>query len=377
MNESRYARFFILSGVLPALLLAGLLAGEAGAVRIKDIAALEGTQQLELVGYGLVVGLKGTGDRTSSVFTKKSISNMLLRMGISVSPDELKVRNVAAVTVTARLTQFQKVGSRIDLTVSSLGDARSLEGGTLLRTELLGPDGRVYVVGQGPLSVGGYAVEAIGGSRAQRNYVTVARISGGGLVTNQVSGQGVSNGKLRLTLREPDFTSASRVEDAINGALGANTARALDAGTIEVTLPDTASGVSQVQFLSQLESLQVNPDVVARVVINERTGTVVAGGNVQIGEVAISQGALSVEIRTVYGVSQPAPFSTQGETVVVPESEIQISQDGKGVYAIKGAATVEEIAQALNAIGVRPRDLIALFEAMKKAGALHAEILII
>lgn len=367
----------VLLGALCSLcmcLLPGL--GRAG-VRVKDLVTVEGARETPLVGYGLVVGLDGTGDGRNSMVTVRSVRNMLLRFNIEVPQERLVARNVAAVMVTASLPAFVRAGARLDVTVSSLGDARSLEGGTLLLTPLTDHEGTVYGVAQGPVSVGGFNVETIGGERYRKNYSVVGRVPRGLLVERSAPSSLPQQGKLALSLKEPDFTSAMRVASAVDSALGLKVAKPLDASTIEVEIPEEFQGSDGiVRLLATIEGLEVNPDQVARVVINERTGTVVVGKEVRLEEAAVSHGNLTIQVRAIPVISQPAAFS-QGRTVVVPQTMTTVTENAKGsVMLMEGTATVSDLAQALNALKVTPRDMISIFQALKQAGALRAELVI-
>ena len=345
----------------------------ANLVRLKDIASVSGIRQQQLIGYGLVIGLNGTGDGAGTKFTVQTLANMLDRLGIRTDPTKIKVGNVAAVIVTAWLPAFARSGARLDVTVSSLGDATSLQGGTLLMTPLHGPDGKIYAVAQGPLSIGGFSAAGAGAS-AQKNHPTVARIPNGAIVERDSPTRFFPTGKLTVKLEEEDFTTAARVAAAIND-LFPGVARTLDAGAVQVTVPP-ARRHKIVEFISQLESIQVVPDCVARVVIDERTGTVVIGQDVQVGTVAVAHGNLSVVIKTDYGVSQPYPES-KGKTVVVPDTTLDVSEEKRRLLLLHEAVTIKDVVGALNAVGVSPRDLIAILQAIKAAGALKAELKII
>jgi len=359
-------------GLISVILI--LLIGHAHAIRIKDIANIEGVRQNQVVGYGLVVGLDGTGDDKDMEFTIQSLANMLERMGVTVKPKDIEVENVAAVIATAALPPFAKVGSRIDVLVSSIGDAESLQGGTLLLTPLMAADGKVYAVAQGPVSIGGFAAGG-GASRIQKNFPTVGRIAEGALIEKEIPNDFNKKRTLSLTLNYPDFTTVSRMAEAINAALGERLAKTLDGGTIEVNVPEKYSG-NIVELVTLIEGLDVNPDTVSKVVINERTGTVVMGENVRISTIAISHGNLSIEIKETPNVSQPLPFSA-GETVVVPETEISIKEERSPLFLVEPGVSIGEVVRALNALGVSPRDLIAIFQAIKAAGALQAKLEII
>ncbi len=369
------------AGVVGAALLIVLAAGRVTATQegigssIRDLASVRGVRENQLVGYGLVVGLTGTGDKSAAAFVQGSVSNMLAELGVTVPSEEINLKNVAAVVVTATLPAFAKLGQRIDVTVSSLGDARSLKGGTLVQTALRGADGSVYAVAQGPVSLGGFGAEGPGGTSQTTNHLTVGRIPAGALVEREVLAAFLEDGTLAITLHKPDFTTACRVAAAIDGVCGARTARATDAATVEVTCPDsTLAGA--VSFLAQIENLKVLPADRARVVINERTGTIVAGGEVIIRPVAIAHGNLNIRVGTSTGVSQPAPFS-RGETAIVTESQLDLSSAGGQFTVLNEGTTLNEIARGLNAMGVSSRDMIAIFEAIKEAGALEAELIVL
>jgi flagellar P-ring protein FlgI len=361
------------------LALAVLLAGAGvavGAIRIKDIAHIQGIRGQQIIGYGLVVGLNGTGDTQRSTFTLQSVASMLKRFGINVPQNDLRLRNVAAVMVTATVPGFTKEGSEVDVIVSSMGDATSLQGGTLLITPLSGIDGVVYVMAQGPLSVGGMSVRS-NGNEIRRNHTAAGRIPGGGVVEKTPEASISKDSTISVVLMEPDFTTATRVADAVNTKLGQRAARAQDGASISILVPEAIRTEGRlVEFISSLEGLEVTPDVVAKVVINERTGTIVVGGTVSIMSVAISHGGLNIEIESIPMVSQPAPFS-QGQTVTTQLTAVYAGQDTSTVQAFDGTATVQDVAKTLNALKVTPRDIIAIFQALKRAGALNAELVII
>lgn len=347
------------------------------ATRIKDIAYIKGSGGYQVIGYGLVVGLNGTGDSRRASFTIQSVVSMLRRFGITVTDENLRTRNVAAVMVTATIPSFAKEGTTIDVIVSSIGDATSLHGGSLLMTPLVGQDGLVYAVAQGPLSVGGFDVRTATGTEYRRNITTTGRIPNGAIVERAVSARFFkSNHKIEIVLRQPDFTTAKRIADAVNLKFNSNIAFAVDASEVVVNVPDEFKSDDKiVDFISQIETIEIKPDAIAKVVINERTGTIVVGENVTISPVAISHGAIHIEIQAVPIISQPAPFS-RGQTVVTQLTTINVYQDSTIVTAIEGAATVQDIARALNALKVLPRDIIAIFQALKEAGALKAELII-
>ena len=360
------------------VILVGLLYfyGQAYAVRIKDIADIKGVRPNQLVGYGLVVGLNGTGDSDDAIFTVQSLSSMLEKMGVTVKPEDIEVENVAAVMVTANLPAFASSGSRIDVLVNSIGDADNLQGGTLLFTPLKAANGAVYAVAQGPISTGGFQVGSAAGSGVQKNFPTVGRVVNGALIEKEIQSNFNQKQSLTLTLHRPDFTTASRVAQAINIAFYDQIARTHDGGTIEVKVPEKYRG-NTVPMVTIIERLGVTPDTVSKVVINERTGTVIMGENVRIATIAIAHGNLSVEIREDQRVSQPLPFSRRGQTVVVPESEVLVEEGNNPLFVVDSGVSIGEVVKALNALGVSPRDLIAIFQALKAAGALQAELEII
>lgn len=349
-------------------------AAEKGGVRIKDIADVEGVRENMLIGYGLVVGLKGTGDSlTNSPFTEQSLKGMLERMGVNTRDQDLKTKNVAAVMVTGILPPFAQQGSRIDLTVSAMGDAKDLMGGTLLVTPLMGADGEVYAVGQGQLTVGGFSAQGQGQS-VSKGVPTSARIANGAIVEREVAFDLGQLQRVRLALRNPDFTTAQRVADAINNEIGGGTASASDPGGLTLTPPAALRG-NMVAFITQVEQLRISPDQVARVVIDEQSGIIVMGANVRISEVAIAQGNLTVKVTETPQVSQPDPFSTGGTTEVVPRTDVQVDEGGDKKLAILAPApTLQELVSGLNALGIGPRDMISILQSIKAAGALQADL---
>ncbi len=366
-------------GILPKLLFAAIfvacifLPGDCGAARIKDIAYVNGVRPNVLIGYGLVVGLKRTGDKAMTVFTNQSLANMLDRMGIKVDPKTTKVNNVAAVMVTAELPAFSRMGNRIDAIVSSVGDATSLEGGVLLMTPLKGGDGLPYAVAQGPITVGGFSA---GGAAAsvQKNHPTVGRIPNGVIVEREIAQEGFAGDTLTFSLKRIDFTNVRRIADRINGAFRGS-AEAKDGGTVVVTIPDKLKD-NPVKFLSVIENLDVTLDNYAKIVVDEKTGTVVIGEDVRIATIAISHGNVSVQIKEEQKVTQPLPFA-KGETVVTPETQIRVEEEkGHFVYMEQGA-NIKELVNALNAIGISTRDVISILQTIKAAGALHAELEVI
>ena len=356
-----------------------------GQVRIKDIVTVENSQQTALVGYGLVVGLGGTGDRSSgnrgAVFTIQSISNMLERFGITVPKEQLRTRNVAAVMVTAKAMPFSMVGSQFDVVVSSLGDASSLEGGVLLPTPLMDTAGNNFAMSQGPLSIGGYNVETKSGEQLRKNHALTGRIPSGATLTNLPNNQSLDISKpLHLFLLEPDFSTASRIANAINGVSSQDSLKAAQAvgpGVVQINFPDSLKTQAEaINYISSIEVLSVIADVEARVVINERTGTVVAGGAVRIGEVMISHGNLTIHTRSAPVISQPNQFSSGGQTVVAQVTNTVAEEENAQNAVISETTTVTELALALNTIGLKPRDVIAVFQAIKQAGALRARLII-
>ncbi len=343
--------------------------------RIKDIAMISGVRDNQLVGYGLVAGINGDGDK-NPIYTLQAIANLLQRQGINVPAATLSSKNVAAVMVTADFPAFKKPGSRIDITVSSLGDAKTLQGGVLLQTPLLGVDGEIYAVAQGPLSIGGFAAgtDGGGGASVQKNHPTVGQIVGGALVEREIPMEVLRDNALELMLREPDFTSAARLALVINGVF-TNSATALDSTTVRVRLPENMEG-STVDFIARLEALEVSADNPARIIINERTGTIVATSRIRIAACAVSHGNLTITVASTLDVSQPAPLAQQGETVVTPRTETSADEEKAGLIPLPEMPTIEKVANALNSLGVTPRDMMSIFQAMKQAGALQAELIL-
>ena len=360
---------------IPAVALALLMvAGPVdGASRVKDIADFEGVRTNMLVGYGLVVGLNGTGDSLrNSMFTQESLVAMLERLGVSTRGNALNTKNVAAVMVTATLPPFARQGSRIDVAVSALGDAKSLLGGTLLVTPLLGADGEAYAVAQGALSVGGF--EAQGAAETiTRGVPTAARIPAGAIIEREVPFALDELTQVRVALRNPDFTTAERIAAAINARLGLASARAIDPTTVTLPVPPGYAG-RVAQLLGEIEQIPVEPDTGARILIDERAGIIVMGENVQISRVAVAQGNLTVRVTETPQVSQPNPLA-EGETVEVPRTQIEVDdQSGNRMVALEPGVTLRDLVDGLNALGVGPRDLIGILQAIKAAGALQADI---
>jgi flagellar P-ring protein precursor FlgI len=347
----------------------------SSSVRLKDVARLEGVRAVPLIGYGLVAGLNRTGDRRQTIFSAQTLANMLQKLGVLVPGEQIKIENVAAVLVTAELSAYARTGGRFDVLVSSVGDARSLQGGTLLATLLRGPDGTAYALAQGPLSIAGFG-GGRGGNSVQVNHLTAGRVPGGGLVQANPPNQLPPADTVRLSLLQPDFTTATRLAEVINGDLGATNAKAIDPGTVAVRVPE-AYHASLPDLMARLETLSVDVDAPARVVINERTGTVVVGSDVRIGAAAVAHGSLSVRISTKYNVSQPAPFARSGETVVIPDERVDVTEGRKQLATLEEGTTLENVVRAVNALGATPRDIIAILQALQVAGALQAEIVII
>lgn len=345
-----------------------------GISRLKDVTTLQGATTQPLIGYGLVVGLNKTGDRRQTVFSAQTLANMLERFGVAVSPGGIKIENVAAVMVTSEIGPYAQSGARLDITASSIGDARSLQGGTLLPTPLRGPDGSIIALAQGPLSIGGFSAGG-GGNSVSVNHLTVGRVPGGGMV--QVARRTVMapTDELRLALHSPDFVSAGRIARAINMELGADRAQVSDAGTVVIRVPAEYRATLP-DLVARLEPLPIAVDTMARVVINERTGTVVLGGDVRIGPAAVAHGNLSVRIATQYNVSQPEAFSA-GQTTVTPQTQVKVDQETRQLIALEEGTTLSDVVRALNTLGVTPRDIIAIMQALKVAGALRAEVVIL
>lgn len=348
----------------------------ASAARLKDIASLKGVRSNQLIGYGLVVGLNGTGDGSGTKFTTQSLVNMMERLGIQALSSSVKVDNVAAVMVTADLPPFAREGSKVDVLISSIGDATSLQGGTLLMTSLKGADNSIYAIAQGPLVVGGYASTGTSGTESTKNHPTVARIPNGASVEKEIPFNFNDLEDLTIALNDPDFTTARRISTAINKGLNGNIASATDSGTVRVSVPDHYRN-NMVELVASLEQIDIQPDSQAKVVLSERTGTVIMGSEVKISAVAIAHGNLSVQIKEKSDVNQPAPLS-QGQTVVTPSSEVSVTEDNNRLLIVAPEGTsLDGVVKALNAIGISPRDLITVFQAIKASGALQAELEII
>jgi flagellar P-ring protein precursor FlgI len=362
--------------------------------RLKDISTIKGIRQNQLLGYGLIVGLNGSGDKGGTSFTIQALVNMLEHIGVHVSPDEVKVKNVAAVIVSAKLPPFARIGNKIDVILSSIGDAKSLQGGTLLLTPLKGVDGKVYALAQGPVSIGGYSAGGEAGGGVTKNHPTVGRISGGASIEKEIPLTIMSKKEFTIILNNPDFNTAARAANAINLKMGENLAKPIDSGTLQFNVPEKYEG-GVVRLIARIEEVEIEPDSVAKVIVNEKTGTVVVGENVRIQKVAVAHGNLSINIKEKRDVSQPLPFSPSGggvapqqmakgtivapggNTVVVPESDVSIAEEANRLLLIPKGRTIGELVNALNAIGVTPRDLITILQAIKAAGALQGELEII
>ncbi len=358
-----------------SLIILGFVACTANAARIKDIASLSGNEGEHLIGYGIVVGLGGTGDGSKTGFTNHSVASMMEKFGHTLDPNEIKLKNVAAVMVTANLRPFSRAGGSLDVTVASLGDASSLEGGLLLMTPLLRQaDGMEYAIAQGPLSIGGYNIDAGQGNSIRKNHSTVGRIPGGAKLVHDFTGTLIQDNRFELMLHSPDFTTVANIARTINETLGNETAKGLGASRISVWIPSHKVD-NTVGFISLVENLKVGTDAPARVVINERTGTVVVGANVRIKSVAIAHGNLRVEISTRLSASQPAAFGA-GESLILPQVSAQAGDETGQLAVMATNNTVEEVAGSLNELGVSPRDLIAIFQALKESGALEADLVI-
>ena len=373
-------RAIIVRGALVLGLAAAMVGMMADAVhsasRIKDIVEIEGIRENQLVGYGLVVGLNGTGDTiTDGHFTKESLQSMLNRLGVSTNDDDVDSDNVAAVMVTGVLPPFARQGGRIDVTVSALGDADSLLGGTLLVTPLLGADGEVYAVAQGQLAVGGFTAQG-NAETVTKGVPTSARIANGAIIERELGFEMTDLGEVNMMLRNPDLTTARRIQQAINAFLGTNAAVATDPSTVSVVMPQNYAG-TLVDMLTDIEQLRVEPDQLARVIIDEQSGVIVMGDAVRISTVAIAQGSLTIRITEAQQVSQPGPFAEVGTTTTVDRTDIEVNEDGdRRLTVVDGGVTLQELVNGLNALGIGPRDMITILQAVKAAGALQAEIMV-
>jgi len=385
-------KHMVLRSAVIFMLSAVLLLSTAEAARIKDIASIGGIRDNQLIGYGLVVGLAGTGDDVKNGFTRETLSNLLIRQGLSTRDRILTSKNIAAVMVTAQLPPFAKNGSKIDVTVSSLGDAKSLQGGTLLMTPLRGADGEIYAVAQGAVTIGGFSAAGASGSSVSKNHTTAGTIANGALIEKELRYDLADIQRISVNLFQPDFTTATRLAASINGKVGAVEARAVDSGSVVVEMKQSTRG-DVASLVSLIENIEVSVDGPAVVVLNERTGTVVMGENVRISTVAVAHGNLSIQIREEKEVSQPLPFAPEargrntptdvgggvtvapgGQTVVTPKSEVGVTEEKKGLLVVPRGVTIQDVVRGLNAMGVSPRDLITILQAIKAAGALQADL---
>lgn len=366
---------------LRALFISALLltcSTQVYAERVKDLAAVAGVRSNQLVGYGLIVGLNGTGDQTSQTpFTVQSLKNMLNQFGITVPPNvNPQLKNVAAVALSATLPAFIKPGQSIDVTASSIGNAKSLRGGTLLMAPLRGADGQVYAVAQGNLVVSGLSADGNDGSKLTVNIPSVGRIPGGATVERAVVSQFQSGDFLVLNLHTADFTTSTRLSESINNTMGPGTAQPIDATSVQVSAPRDAA--QRVAYVSMLENLEVEPgDAPARVVVNSRTGTVVIGSHVRVMPAAVAHGSLTVSITEDVRVSQPGAFATAGQTAVTPSSSVEVAEEPARMFMLEPGVTLNDIVVAVNRVGAAPSDLVAILEALKEAGALRAELIIL
>ena len=364
-----------LTALLAAVLIVMNPVGAGAASRIKDLANFEGVRQNQLIGYGLVVGLNGSGDTLNNIpFTKQSLTAMLERLGVNIRGQTLRTGNVAAVMVTANLPPFGTQGTRVDVTVSALGDSKSLQGGTLLVTPLLGADGNVYAVAQGSVAIGGFSAEGEA-AKVTKGVPTVGRISNGALIEREIDFALNRLGQLRMALRNPDFTTAKRIATAVNDFIGQQTAEPLDPSTVQLSIPPKYHG-NVVELITEIEQLQVEPDLPAKIVIDERSGVIVMGRDVRVSMVAVAQGNLTVAITETPEVSQPAPFS-RGQTRVVPRTQVGVTEDGKKLAMIRDGVSLQHVVDGLNALGIGPRDMISILQAIKAAGAMQAELMVL
>jgi flagellar P-ring protein precursor FlgI len=369
IEEKRYKIGWLEIAVIVCILLV-ILATKASAARIKDMATLEGISEQQLIGYGLVVGLAGTGDGSNTQFTVQSVANMLQKMGIVVNPNDLRFRNVAAVMVTANLPAFVKPGKKIDVAISSLGDARSLEGGTLLMTPLQASDGEYYAQAQGSVNLGGLTARS-GRNSFKKGHTVSGTLPNGAVVYREIESANLKTGTLRWTLSDPDFTSAVAMANAIN-QIFPNTAIAEDASSVLVNVPESMRS-DYMSFIARAESAEFSPNINARVVLNEKTGTVVSGANVQISEVAVSHGSITVQVANT---QTAAPAPGLGPATLINNQQMNVQEPRTETRVLPAINNAGQLAQALNSLGVSPQDIISIFQAIKKAGALHAELVI-
>ncbi|MGB0619660.1 MAG: flagellar basal body P-ring protein FlgI [Myxococcota bacterium] len=370
-DRSRRTVQALFRGLLAISLVLAFTAKTAEAARLKDMASVKGVRSNQIIGYGLVVGLRGTGDKAGARFTTQSLRSLLSKMGIALDPAAIRIANVAAVMVTANLPAFARTGSEIDAVVSSIGDAQSLEGGMLLMTPLLGNDGEIYAIAQGPLAVGGFSVQG-GGASVSQNHPTVGTLVGGATVEREIPFSLVGRQEFEISLHNPDFTTAQRTAARINEAFAPGVAAARDSGTLDLRVPEAFRN-DVVGFLARVEALDVVPDKAARIILNERTGTIVMGDRVRVSTVAVSHGNLTVIVNRTNQVSQPAPFG-QGETARVQNTEIEAFEEKSNLSVIENTVTIGELVRALNAMGTTPTDLISIIQAIKASGALAADV---
>ncbi|MET0792547.1 MAG: flagellar basal body P-ring protein FlgI [Polyangiaceae bacterium] len=349
-------------------------ANSAQADKLRDLTDVVGARDNQLVGYGVVTGLNGTGDDITVPFAQQSLRALMRRLGIQIDAKQARLRNVAAVVVTATIPAFVREGSRLDITVSSMGNAKSLRGGVLVQTPLRGADRKTYAVGQGPLVVGGFSANGFSGSSVQENVTTTGRVPTGALVEREIKTIYSIKDTITLALRSPDFGTAQKVVEALNKTFGDGSAKALDGGSVEIKAPNDLKGKS-VELLSKLGDIDVDPVTSARVVINERTGTIVAGGDVHLSPVAIAQGGITISIQETQQAVQPNAFAA-GQTATVQNSNVEANEKGPALTYVKGAATLADVAQSLSTLGVSPRELASILQALKGAGALRAEIIV-
>jgi flagellar P-ring protein precursor FlgI len=368
MNSLRFLTLLL------ALVTAGFPAG-GSSVLVRDITTVAGARDNQLRGYGLVTGLAGDGDK-DPVYAKATLANLLQEFGLTLPPATISAKNVAVVMVTADIPAFAKNGSRIDVTVSAMGDAKSLQGGTLLQTFLYGADREIYASAQGPIAVGGFlgGVGGPGGATVQKNHPTVGQITGGAIVEREIEANILQDDAIEWLLREPDFTTAARMAAAINEKYPAS-AQALDSTTIRVAVPEEMLS-APVDFVALVSNIAVTPEAPARIIINERTGTIVANSQIRISACAVSHGNLTINVANTLAASQPGAFAEVGRTAILPSTETAVAEGGTRMVALPEMPTVETIAAGLNSLGVTPRDIMAIFQAMKQAGALHAELII-
>jgi flagellar P-ring protein FlgI len=368
-----------LPSVLVALAIGLTLSGlspRAAADKLRDVCDVLGARDNQLVGYGVVTGLNGTGDDVSAPFAAQSLRALLRRLGVQIDQRQVRLRNVAAVIVTATIPAFSRSGGRLDITVSSIGNARSLRGGVLIQTPLRGADRRTYAVGQGALVLGGFSASGGSGSSVTENSTGTARIPNGALVEREIPTVFEKDGRIVLALRTPDFGTAQRIVEAVDKALGKGAARALDGGAVEVRAP-AALRARPIELIAKVNDIDVDPVSVARVIINERTGTIVAGGDVRLQPVAIAQGGLTISVRETKVVSQPGPLTVGATTAVVPDSQVDVNEKAPPTLTyVQAAASLADVATALSTFGVTPRELASILQALKTAGALRAEVIV-